>query len=77
MTKTIKPKTPAKKKPTDGAIRRQLRSANRQLEAMKNRKAAKARRKLEDRIINLNVRSTFEMIDDLSRVLVIHGDDKL
>ena len=72
-----RPKPKAKRIVTDKGLKRRLTATERQLKTMKDRKARKAQRKAENRIINAHVRNVFEFCDDLSRVLVVHGEDQL
>jgi ferritin-like metal-binding protein YciE len=74
---TTPPKTKARRVGTDKMLKHRLTQAERQLKAMKDRKAKKAQRKALNRAINSNFRNTFELIDDLSKILVVHGDDQL
>ena len=72
-----KAKPKVKRVVVDKTLKRQLVAANRQLNAMKDRKAKKAQRKAENRIINSNVRGMFELCDDLSKCFIVYGEDKL
>jgi hypothetical protein len=74
---TTNTKTKKKRIITDKVLKKRLTQAERQLKAMKDRKARKAAKKAMDRKINSQFNNTFDLIDDLSRVLVTHAEDQL
>jgi predicted GTPase len=72
-----KPKIAVKRVVVDKQLKHRLTQAERQLKAMKDRKAKKSAKKAMERNINRQVKDAYELIDQLSSVLVTHGKDQL
>jgi predicted GTPase len=72
-----KPKVIIKRVVADKQLKHRLTQAERQLKAMKDRKAKKSAKKAMERNINRQVREAYELIEELQSVLVTHAEDQL
>jgi hypothetical protein len=67
----------ARKLVTDKTLLKRTAQAEKNLKRMKDRKIAKSQRRKAEHAINHNIRSIFELSENVERFLVQHGDDKL